>query len=118
MMQRTAYFLLRTMPLWLAFVSTGTFGQNLKERLAEKYASVHDHDKVAAIYEDLDAKGKADAGDLRALAMTYEKMNDGAGAESAYKRLMATGARTPDDVLAYADRFDPESWKDDQPIPK
>src|SRR5690606_2950931 len=97
--------LFRTMPLLLVFVSTGTFGQSLKQRMAEKYATVFDHDKVAAIYEDLDAKGKADADDLRALAKTYDRMNDGAGAESAYKRLMATGARTPEDVLAYADRL-------------
>ena len=105
MMQRTGTLLFRTMPLLLAFVSTGSFGQNLKERMAEKYASVFDHDKVAAIYEDLHAKGKADADDLRALANTYRKMNDGAGAESAYERLMATGARTPEDVLAYADQL-------------
>ena len=78
-------------------------GQRLKERMADRSAEVFDYPRVAAIYENLDARGKADADDLRRLAMTYRKMGQPARAEGAYARLLAMGPAKPGDMLAYAD---------------
>jgi outer membrane protein OmpA-like peptidoglycan-associated protein/tetratricopeptide (TPR) repeat protein len=78
-------------------------GQKLKERMADRHAELFDYPKVAAIYENLDAKGKADANDLRRLAVTYRKMGEPKLAEGAYNRLMALGPAKPGDMLAYAD---------------
>ncbi len=80
-------------------------GQKLKERMAGKYETAFDHAKVAAIYEDIDKRGKAGPEELRKLASAYTKLNDPVGAESAYKRLMATGSRTPEDMFAYAEQL-------------
>ncbi|MBX2979712.1 MAG: carboxypeptidase regulatory-like domain-containing protein [Flavobacteriales bacterium] len=77
--------------------------QKLKERMADRHSEVFDYPKVASIYENLSAKGKADANDLRLLAVTYRKMGEPKLAESAYNRLMALGPARPGDMLAYAD---------------
>ncbi|MBK8499950.1 MAG: OmpA family protein [Flavobacteriales bacterium] len=83
----------------------GLRAQKLQERMASRYTEVFDYNKVAAIYEDLDAKGKSDASVLRRLAKAYEKLGDAPRAEGAYRRLMITTGRTPDDVLAFADQL-------------
>ena len=88
-----------------SFAPIAVQGQKLKERMADRYAAIFDHEKVASIYEDLDAKGKADEADLRRLAKTYTELSDPSRAESAYKRLMGKGARTPDDMFAYAEQL-------------
>jgi outer membrane protein OmpA-like peptidoglycan-associated protein len=77
--------------------------QKLKERMAGQAAEVFDYPAMAAIYEDIEAHGKATPQDLRMLAVAYNRMEQPAKAEAAYTRLMATGAQTPDDILVYAD---------------
>ncbi len=77
--------------------------QRLKTRMADRYSEVFDYGKVASIYEDLSAKGKATPQDLRRLALAYRKLDRSKEAEQTYTKLMATGAQTPDDMLAYAD---------------
>ena len=79
--------------------------QKLKERMAQRHEQVFDYPKVASIYENLDAKGKADADDLRKLAATYTRMGQSAKAEGAYQRLVAMPGHTPADELAYADQL-------------
>ena len=79
--------------------------QKLQERMAARYSEQFDYSKVAAIYEDLDAKGKSDASTLRKLAQAYVKLGDAPKAEGAYRRLMITPGRTPEDVLAFADEL-------------
>lgn len=93
---------LLALPLVLAAPS-GVSAQNLKTRMADRYAGVFDYPKVAAIYEDIASKGKANADDYRRLALTYRRMGDGRSAMSAYNRLMALGPAKPSDMLAYAD---------------
>ncbi len=109
MIQRTISLVQRTLPLAalaaLGLQATFVQGQRLQERMADRYAEVFDFPKVAAIYENLDAKGKADAADLRRLAITYRKMGDSKGAEGAYRRLINVGGRTSDDLLAFADQL-------------
>ncbi len=82
-----------------------TRAQKLQERMAARYSEQFDYSKVAAIYEDLDAKGKSDAGTLRRLSQAYVKMGDAPKAEGAYRRLMITTGRTPEDVLGFADQL-------------
>lgn len=77
--------------------------QKLQQRMAERYTDVFDYAKVAAIYEDLDARGKSDAETLRLLAKAYTKLGDQPAAEGAYRRLMIAPGRTIDDVRAFAD---------------
>ncbi|MBK6550000.1 MAG: carboxypeptidase regulatory-like domain-containing protein [Flavobacteriales bacterium] len=79
--------------------------QKLKERMADRYSEVFDYPKVAAIYEDLVASGKAEASDMRRLALAYRKMGQPAKAEATYLKLMGTGTQTPDDVFAYAEQL-------------
>jgi outer membrane protein OmpA-like peptidoglycan-associated protein len=79
--------------------------QKLKERMATRHATSFDHAKVAAIYEDMHSRGKADAATLRRLAITYRKMGDSRNAELAYTKLMATGEQVPEDILNYADQL-------------
>ncbi len=79
--------------------------QKLKERMANQYAEVFDYPKMAIIYEDLVSSGKADAADMRRLALAYRKMGQPAKAEATYLKLMSTGAQTPDDVFAYAEQL-------------
>ncbi|MEO8591492.1 MAG: carboxypeptidase regulatory-like domain-containing protein, partial [Flavobacteriales bacterium] len=79
--------------------------QKLQERMASRYTEVFDYSKVASIYENLDARGKADAADIRRLAMAYRKMGDAPHAEGAYRRLMIMPGHTSDDVLNFADQL-------------
>lgn len=79
--------------------------QKLKERMADRHAEVFDYPKVAAIYENLEAKGKAEPTDLRKLALIYRKMGDPIKAEQTYMRLMGTGSQTADDVFNYAEQL-------------
>lgn len=89
----------------MAFNLPGARAQRLQQRMADRYADVFDYGKVAAIYENLDAKGKSDAGSLRRLALAYRKVGDAPAAEGAYRRLMITTGRTPDDILNFADQL-------------
>ena len=77
--------------------------QKLQQRMADRYNDQFDHAKVAAIYEDLDAKGKSDAPTLRALAAAYTKLGNTPAAEGAFRRLMIAPGRTTDDVRAFGD---------------
>lgn len=79
--------------------------QKLQERMASRYDEVFDYSKVAAIYEDLDAKGKGDASTLRKLADAYRKLGDAPRAEGAYRRLMIAPGRTAEDILAFGDEL-------------
>jgi outer membrane protein OmpA-like peptidoglycan-associated protein/tetratricopeptide (TPR) repeat protein len=94
--------------LFLIAMATGAMGlraQKLQERMAGRYAEVFDYGKVAAIYEDLDQKGKADIGTMRSLALAYRKLGNAPAAEGAYRRLMTMSGRTADDLLNYADQL-------------
>jgi outer membrane protein OmpA-like peptidoglycan-associated protein len=84
-------------------VGTGVQAQKLKERMAQRSAEVFDYPKVVAIYENIQAKGKAGPEDLRKLAHAYRKVERYADAEATYVKLMATGEQTPEDIRAYAD---------------
>ncbi|MFN9326403.1 MAG: hypothetical protein ACK6A5_13570, partial [Flavobacteriales bacterium] len=66
--------------------------QRLKTRMADRYSEVFDYGKVASIYEDLSAKGKATPQDLRRLALAYRKLDRSKEEEQTYTKLMATGA--------------------------
>ncbi len=79
--------------------------QKLQHRMADRYAEVFDYGKVAAIYENLDQRGKTDAASLRRLALAYRKLGDAPAAEGAYRRLMITPGRNMDDVLSFADQL-------------
>ncbi len=90
--------------LLLALVTlTPASAQKLQQRMMDRYADVFDYPKVAAICEDLEARGKADVGTLRRLALAYRKMDRPSDAEAVYTRMMASGAAQDDDMLAYAD---------------
>jgi outer membrane protein OmpA-like peptidoglycan-associated protein len=107
--QRTIPLLKRTL-LWptlcLALLqATAVQAQKLQERMVARYSEVFDYPKAAAILEDLSSKGKATPDDYRRLALCYRKMGEPKKAESAYTRLMATGAQKPEDVLNYADQM-------------
>ncbi|MFN3876459.1 MAG: hypothetical protein ACK4L7_11170, partial [Flavobacteriales bacterium] len=82
-------------------VAAGACAQKLQQRMAGRYADVFDYGKVAAIYEDLDGKGKSDAAILRQLAQVYTKLGNRQAAEGAYRRLMIAPGRTIDDVRAF-----------------
>ncbi len=86
-------------------IGTTAQAQKLQERMASRYSEVFDYGKVAAIYEDLDAKGKSDAASLRKLAQAYVKLADAPKAEGAYRRLMIAQGRTAADILAFADQL-------------
>lgn len=95
---------IRTLAVLAAMlIAAGLSAQKLQQRMAGRYADVFDYRKVAAIYEDLDARGKSDAATLRQLARAYTKLGDAASAEGAYRRLMIAPGRTADDVLAFGD---------------
>lgn len=79
--------------------------QKLQQRMADRYAEVFDYGKVAAIYEDLDQRGKTDAASLRRLALAYRKLGNAPAAEGAYRRLMITEGRTAEDILNFADQL-------------
>lgn len=92
--------------LVLAFpLAQDLHAQKLKTRMADRSAEVFDHPRVAAIYENLDAKGKADAADLRRLAMAYRKMGRTTDAERVYARLATAPAPQPEDLMHYADQL-------------
>lgn len=99
------HYIWRIVLLAAVFVPVLAQAQRMKERMAERYEQVFDHQKVAAIYEDLHAKGKADANDLRRLAEAYKKLNDPARAEAAYRSLMGTGERNAADMYAFAEQL-------------
>ncbi|MBK8226042.1 MAG: carboxypeptidase regulatory-like domain-containing protein [Flavobacteriales bacterium] len=82
---------------------TAAPAQKLQQRMADRYNDVFDYNKVIAIYEDLDARGKSDAATLRQLAVAYTKVDNAPGAEGAYRRLMIAPGRTTDDVRAFGD---------------
>jgi outer membrane protein OmpA-like peptidoglycan-associated protein len=104
-LKQSKRYIWRIMLLAAIAVPVMANAQKLKERMADRYAQVFDHQKVAAIYEDLHAKGKADANDLRTLAATYKKLNDPVRAEAAYRSLMGMGERTPADMYAFAEQL-------------
>lgn len=79
--------------------------QKLKERMADRAGELFDYPTMAVIYEDLVTTGKADATDMRRLALAYRKMGQPAKAETMYAKLMSTGGQTPDDVFAYAEQL-------------
>lgn len=89
----------------LLFVPLLLSAQKLKERMADRYATVFDYPKMAGIYEDVVASGKADINDMRRLALAYRKMGQPIKAEGVYLKMMGTGAQTPDDVFAYAEQL-------------
>lgn len=92
--------------LALALLATAALhAQKLQQRMADRYTEVFDYGKVVAIYEDLDAKGKNDAANLRRLALAYRKLGDAPAAEGAYRRLMVAEGRTPEDILNFADQL-------------
>lgn len=91
--------------LLLSTLGTTARAQKLQERMASRYSDVFDYGKVAAIYEDLDSKGKGDAATLRKLAQAYVKLGDAPKAEGAYRRLMIAQGRTAGDILAFADQL-------------
>lgn len=96
----------RTLSLALLLVSvtlTPASAQKLQKRMVERYSETFDHPRVAAICEDLEARGKADAATMRLLATAYRKMDRPADAEAVYARMMAAGDVQADDLLAYAD---------------
>ncbi len=97
------FLLLTTLLLAGAGSSFEVHAQKLQQRMADRYGEVFDYPKVAAIYEDLEASGKADVSVMRRLALAYRKMDQPMKAEGVYTRLMATGGAQPDDMLAYAD---------------
>lgn len=109
MKNRPHFPLQRVLPLAIALVAalvgTEARAQKLKERMADRSAEVFDYPKVVAIYENIEAKGKAGPEDLRRLAAAYRKVGERAKAEATFTKLMATGVQTPDDVLAYADQL-------------
>lgn len=82
---------------------TPASAQKLQQRMMDRYADAFDYPKVAAICEDLEARGKADVGTLRRLAFAYRKMDRPSDAEAVYTRMMATGKALDDDLLVYAD---------------
>ncbi|MCB0763063.1 MAG: carboxypeptidase regulatory-like domain-containing protein [Flavobacteriales bacterium] len=82
--------------------TTGTHGQKLKERMADRSAELFDYSKVAAIYENIEASGKSTPADLRHLAEAYAKLDRPQRAEAVYTKLMSSGGQTPEDLLAYA----------------
>lgn len=88
-----------------AGTSTDAQAQKLQKRMADRYNESFDYPKVAAIYEKMEASGKADASIVRSLAVTYRKMGEPLKAEAAYTRLLAMGGAQPDDMLAYADQL-------------
>lgn len=76
--------------------------QKLKQRVADKHAEVFDYPAMAKIYQGMADKGKADAADLRRLAIAYKRMGRMDLAEGTYARL--TGAsQAPQDMLDYAE---------------
>ncbi len=89
----------------LLMAGGGVQAQKLQQRMADRYADVFDYGKVAAIYENLDAKGQSDAAILRRLAVAYRKLGDAPSAEGAYRRLMIAPGRTADDLLSFADQL-------------
>ncbi len=79
--------------------------QKLKERMADRASEVFDYPTMATIYEDLVSTGKADATDMRRLALAYRKMGQPAKAEATYLKMMSTGGQSPDDVFAFAEQL-------------
>jgi outer membrane protein OmpA-like peptidoglycan-associated protein len=79
--------------------------QKLKERMADRASELFDYPKMAVIYEDLVASGKADPADMRRLALVYRKLGESGKAETMYAKLMSTGGQSPDDVFAYAEQL-------------
>ncbi len=105
-MHTRTYHLRRTASLALLPVSlaiTPASAQKLQQRMVERYSEAFDHPKVAAICEDLEARGKADAATMRRLSSAYRKMGRPADAEAVYARMMLAGDVQADDILAYAD---------------
>ena len=89
----------------LLFLPMLLSAQKLKERMADRYAEVFDYPRMATIYEDLVVSGKADATDMRRLALAYRKMGQPNKAEAMYMKLMGTGSQTPEDIFAYAEQL-------------
>jgi outer membrane protein OmpA-like peptidoglycan-associated protein len=81
----------------------GAWAQSLKQRMAERYAAVFDYPRMAKVYEDIIADGKAVPGDYRQLALAYSRMDEDAKAADTYGKLIALGDPTPDDIHTYAD---------------
>lgn len=89
----------------LLLASTAVQAQQLKHRMAERYAAVFDYRNMAKVYEDIVAGGKAVPADYRQLAFAYKKLGSPAQAADTYKRLIDLGNPAPDDLLAYADQL-------------
>ena len=97
---------LRYATLMLGVVSllpSVAMGQKLKERLALQYAEEFDYPRMAAVYEDMVEKGKADPADMRRLAMAYKRMGQYDKVESTYTRIMGSGSATPQDMWDMAE---------------
>lgn len=101
---RPALFRSFLLPVLLA-VPVVLNAQKLKERMANRAGELFDYPTMAVIYEDLVTSGKADAADMRRLALAYRKMGRPDKAEGVYTKLMALDGKTPDDVFAYAEQL-------------
>lgn len=102
---RAHFRLLLGLLLPLLCLASTAQAQKLKEKMADHAAEQFDYPHMAAIYEDLVLSGKADATDLRRLALAYRKMGQPQKAEATYLKLMGLGTQTPDDVFAYAEQL-------------
>ena len=87
--------------LCLLLPFTMLHAQHLKQRMADKAVANFDYPLAASIYEDIEASGKADAADLRALSRAYTNMGELAKAEATYAKVVA-GTPTSGDMLRYA----------------
>lgn len=89
----------------VVLASVAAQAQQLKHRMADRYAAVFEYDKMAKVYEDI-IKGKhAAAADYRQLAFAYKKLGDHAQAAATYKKLIDLGDPSADDILGYADQL-------------
>lgn len=84
-------------------VAPAAQAQKMKQRMAEEAASVFDYPKMALIYEDIAAGGKATPDDYRRLAFAYRKMEEPVKAEATYKQMANMGPLNSNDMLAYGD---------------
>lgn len=88
--------------LLLAAMPLAAGAQKLKERIATRYAEDFDYPAMAKVYQDLADKGKADATDLRRLAMAYKRMGRMDLAEATYAQL-TSGTPSAQDLFDHAE---------------
>ena len=92
-----------TVVLALLILPASMNAQKFKQRMAETAAEVFDYPKMAAIYQDITASGKATPDDWRRMALAYRRMGDPLKAEASYKQMANMGPLGVEDRLAYAD---------------